>query len=165
GDHHARHTRIRHALHPPRDTGGDGGRPDVVRHRPGGLERGLRAPSLAVQPDVGGPHGPEGVGGAHDGLPQAAIPGRHGAAARAPGSRGGVARPRTSCRDAMRYGLSSGNGISVTLVLSIAWNAAGSSSRAGWIVWPDFHRTKRKRLPPSFTMMPFFSNSSLVPIT
>src|SRR5437879_13854623 len=34
-----------------------------------------------------------------------------------PWSPGGVARPRTSCRDAMRYGLSSGNGISVTLVL------------------------------------------------
>src|SRR2546426_6931388 len=65
-----------------------------------------------------------------------------------PWSPGGGARPRTSCRDAMRYGLSSGNGVSVTLVFSVAWNAAGSSSRARLSVWADFHRTERKRLAP-----------------
>src|SRR3989454_9373623 len=81
-----------------------------------------------------------------------------------PWSPGGVARPRTSCRDAMRYGLSSGKGISVPLVLSIAWNAAGASSRARLEVWPDLHRAESESAPPFLTMDPGFSNAALGPL-
>src|SRR2546425_12666534 len=37
-----------------------------------------------------------------------------------PWSPGGAARPRTACRDAIRYGVSAGDRVSGTLVLSVA---------------------------------------------
>src|SRR2546422_10370274 len=229
GDHLARDERILHSLRAHRDAVAHGDRAKGLRHRPGGLECCLRAPGQPVQPHVAGRDGAVGIGDAHDGLLEVAIPEPHGAEHRAvgsalhsfrdgaaaqvpahgnkltantkphttggdvglaartggpqlstrirnfdvfqnssgsailrrappisPGSPGARGGPRTSCRDAIRYGLSSGNGISVTLVLSIAWNAAGAGSPARWGGLPPFPRTQRERLPPSLTMMPPF---------
>src|SRR5437762_1611334 len=63
---------------------------------------------------------------------------------------GGVSRADVSWRDTMRYSLSDcGNGSSVRWRRSAWVNSLGSKFRAGTSVLPLFHRTNRKRAPPS----------------